>query len=163
MSIVFGLIMALTVSVLGFKFANKYYLQKRFFDNFINFLSYLQSNLSFQSDNLLEVFTKYKHNNNDFGDLIGKLVNARQQNVVFDIHNELNKFPYLSNCDTTQIADFLCSFGTVDKETQLEQINATISWAKQRQTFFNTECIQKGKMYRTLSVMLGLVILVIYI
>ena len=161
MKLFFGVIMAISLSLIVFKFANKYFLQKKFYDNLTNFLEYLYSNLSFHNDNAHSIFINYHNNNFDLQQIISGYANNAKNRV--DIWTYLDKISYLSITDKTQIANFFNNFGTVDKDTQLNNIQSMMDWSKQKQTYSYTECLQKGKMYRTLSIMLGLAILVIYI
>ena len=162
MNLVFGIIMATTLTLVGLKFANKYYLKRNFFDNLTNFLEYLHSNLSFQNDDAFCTFQKYPNKNSDLNSILSIYTKENSNNRV-DIATQIEKIKYLSTNDYMQLIDFFNNFGTVDKDTQLQHINSMLIWSRNRQNFCNAECLQKGKMYKTLSVMLGLVVLVIYI
>lgn len=162
MNIVFGIIIALGVTLLGFKLTNKYYLQKDFFDNLTNFLEYLHTNLSFQNDNTINVFTKYHNKNSDLNNILTTYISDKKCNQV-DTKLQLENLKYLSQNELLQLNDFFDNYGTTDRETQLQHITSMLEWSKQKQAHYTLECLQKGKMYKTLSVMSGLVVLVIYI
>ena len=163
MSILFGIVMSTALTILGFKFANKYYQHLRFFDDLIVFFEYLRNNLSFQSDTMNLVFSNYHDTTSDVGRLVQSLSSSNEHISQDFLREELSKYSFLSANDKTQLIQFFNNFGTTDLDTQLQNVDSILLWTKQRQKFAHTQCNEKGKMYRTLSVILGLVVLVIYI
>lgn len=161
MNIIFGVILSLTMTIFGFKYANKYYNQKYFFDDLTLFLEYLQNNLNFQADTMSKIFLEYPCNSTDLAKIIH--LHCTQRKVHQPTQIQSLDIQYINDFDKNQLTHFFSTFGTVDKDTQLQYLQSTIAWAKQRQNSAYAECSQKGKMYRTLSIMAGLVILIIFI
>lgn len=161
MRIILGFIFFICSLIIGYYIYNKIKKREKFFEDFYNFSLNLHTEIGFFQNKLKDILNK-----NDYGENFNSLLKEVSNNLLNTeqtINDWCSKQNYLLKNDNEVLNSFFKKLGKTDVKTQQKEINEYIEIIKNKLNNLKAENLKKGKMVLSLSVMLGLALLIIVI
>ena len=152
MKIAIGIIVIIICALFSVLFAEKYKEKKFFYHDFKNFNNKILSEVSFKKDNV-ENIINHMDDSGLFSITAKEYIN---DNKSFSNKNFFNEeIEYVNN--------YFKNLGQVDVNTQLDELNSTSDYLKDKYKFYEDEYKKYYKLYIKVGILIGLIAFVLII
>ena len=149
MKIVFGLIIVVLSTYLGYLFSQKYVSKKNFYLDFFAFHKKLKNEVGFSSNSIKNIIERTEITKKSHFNVV--LENYFLQNNFNEIKLDKHIF---SNDDTEYVKKYISNIGSLDKKTQLEFLSSCDVELQEKVNKSELE----AKKYKSLCIKLGFLI-----
>lgn len=155
--LILGLIFG-SISYIGYKYGDSYKIKQNFYNEFLNFLIHLKSQINFLKMNLLEIIDNYQTKDKN----LKKILNDFKENILND--NEINiNLSILTNEEKLEFQTFFNGLGKSDLLSQNEFIEKNIEIFEKKLEQKRALNLKYGVMYKKLGILFAFFICIVLI
>lgn len=167
-SIIFGGALCLCSAYIGFAIKKSYDNKKRFFVEWLDFASFLVQNISFLKKPVCDIISDFcagreKKKNTQFVQLIlayKKLIDTSAPSKE-SIVAVVKKHCQLSESQQKNANDFFLTLGTIDKESQLNNLKLLIDYINKNIVICEKNCTTVGALAAKLGIVIGVAVMIV--
>ncbi|MEG1609507.1 MAG: stage III sporulation protein AB [Clostridia bacterium] len=167
-SLIFGGALCVCSTYIGFAIKKNLACKKMFFVEWLNFVQFLSQNINFLKKPICEIIDSFVGGENlgkksSFKNLLLAYKNLIEncQITNSNLDEIIKKYCPIANNQQKNVKDFFATLGTIDKESQLNNLNLLIEYIKKNIGICEKNCVSTGALSCKLGFVIGLAIMII--
>ena len=143
---------------LGFSISLYYKKREKFFNDFVDFLNYSKTQISFFQNRLIDIFFNF-----DCSGELKRIINLKAKQIDSGVVEIIKKPSFISDNEWQWIIGFLDNLGKCDVDTEIDNIMSVLEKASQYKHLSKLDFEKKGIANAKLGFAFGLALAIIFI